>query len=84
MKKRKPELIGSFTVINDKLELRKIIVTQDRVSHYCGKINHLKNLNLDSIEGVKVFKTEDPDIFRLADGSLLRKTSSGRPARATC
>lgn len=83
MKKRKQELIGSFTVVNDKQELRKIVVSQDIISHYCGKTNHSKNLNLDSIDGAEVFKTEDPDIFKLADGSILRKKSSGRLPRLT-
>ena len=79
MKKRKQELIGSFTVVNDKQELRKIVVSQDIISHYCGKTNHSKNLNLDSIDGAEVFKTEDPDLFRLSDGSILRKKGSSRP-----
>ncbi|MBU1565986.1 MAG: hypothetical protein KJ630_10200 [Proteobacteria bacterium] len=79
MKKRKQELIGSFTVINDKQELRKIVVSQDIISHYYGKTNHSKNLNLDSIDGEEVFKTEDPDVFRLSDGATLRRKSSNRP-----
>jgi hypothetical protein len=78
MKKRKQELIGSFTVVNDKQELRKIVVSQDIISHYCGKTNHSKNLNLDSIDGAEVFKTDDPDIFKLSDGSTLKRKGFNR------
>ncbi|GEM_PF-1074920 len=80
MQKRKQELIGSFTVVTDKQELRKIIISQDIISHYCGKTNHSKNLNLDSVDGLEVFKTEDPDVFRLSDGSILKRTGSSRPS----
>lgn len=78
MKKRKQEIIGSFTVVSDKQELRKIVISQEIVSHYSGQINHSKNLNLDSIDGAEVFQTEDPDIFKLADGSILRRKGSSR------
>jgi hypothetical protein len=78
MKKRKQELIASFTVVNDAQELRIIIVSQDIISHYCGKTNHSKNLSLDSIDGAEVFKTENPDIFKLSDGSILRRKGSSR------
>ncbi len=75
MKKRKQEFIGSFTAVNNKQELQKVIVSQDILPHYCGKSNHSKHLFLETINGIQVFKTEDPAIFRLSDGSLLRKKS---------
>lgn len=79
MNKPKQEVIGSFTVINDKQEVRKIVVSQDIITHYAGSTSHSKNLHLDTIDGLEVYKTPDPDVFRLPDGSLLRKKGSLRP-----
>ena len=78
MKKRKQELIGSFAAMNTKQELQKIIVSQDIIPHYFGDSNHSKNLFLENINGTEVFKTEDPNLFRLSDGSILRKKSASR------
>ena len=75
MKKRKQEFIGSFTVMNNKQQLQKIIISQDILPHYYGNSNHSKSLFLEAINGMKVFKTEDPNVFKLSDGSLLRKKS---------
>lgn len=78
MNKPKQEIIGSFTVIDNKQEIRKIVVSQDIIAHYSGNTNHSKNLHLDTIDGLEVYKTQDPDVFRLPDGTLLRKKSSSR------
>jgi len=78
MKKQKKEPIGSFTAMNNKQELQKIIISQDILPHYCGNSNHSKNLFLENINGIEVFKTEDPNVFRLSDGSLLRKKSTSQ------
>ncbi|MGB3212783.1 MAG: hypothetical protein WBB19_18935 [Desulforhopalus sp.] len=79
MKKRQQEVIGSFTVVNSKQELKKIVVSQDIVTHYSGETSHRKNLHLETIEGVEVYKTSDPDIFKLPDGTTLRKKNTSRP-----
>jgi hypothetical protein len=81
MKTKKQEFIGSFTVVNDKQELKKVIVSQDIVTHYSRESSHSKNLHLDTIDGIEVHKTNDPDIFRLADNTTLRKINSSRSNR---
>lgn len=65
-------------VVNDKQEIKKIIVSQDIITHYSGDTSHSKNLNLDSIDGIKVYKTNDPNIFTLIDGTTLRRKGSLR------
>lgn len=65
-------------VVNDKQEIKKIVVSQDIIAHYSGDTSHSKNLYLDSIDGVKVYKTNDPDIFKLIDGTTLRRKGSLR------
>ena len=70
--------MGSFTVINNKHELKQVIVSQDIVTHYSGEDSHSKNLHLETIDGVEVHKTNDPDIFELPDGSTLRKKNASR------
>ncbi len=65
-------------MIDDKQELRQVIVSQDILSHYSGKTSHTKNLRLDNSDGVEVYNTDDPDIFRLSDGTILRKINSSR------
>ena len=79
MNKRKQELIGSFAVIDDKQNIRKIVVTQDIITHYSGDARHTKNLHLDSIDGAEVYTTQNPDIFKLSDGTTLRRRGSLRP-----
>ncbi|KJR96573.1 MAG: hypothetical protein VR65_27915 [Desulfobulbaceae bacterium BRH_c16a] len=75
---RKQELIGSIMVVDDNQEIKKIVVCQDIITHYSGDSSHSKNLYLDSIDGVKVYKTQDPDIFKLIDGTTLRRKGSLR------
>lgn len=77
----KQELIGIFTVVDSNQELQKIVVSQDIVTHYSGETSHTKNLHLNTIDGVKVYKTDDPDIFKLPDGATLRKRNSSRSSR---
>jgi hypothetical protein len=81
MKTKEQELIGVFTVVNNKQECKKIVVSQDIVIHYSGETSHTKNLHLDTIDGVDVYRTSDPDIFKLPDGSTLRRIHSSRSNR---
>lgn len=81
MKTKKQELVGVFTVVDNKQELKQVVVSQDIISYYRGEIIHTKNLHLDSIDGSEVFKTNDPEIFKLRDGSTLKKTNSLRAKR---
>ncbi len=73
MKQRKQEVIGSFTVVDSNQEIKEVIVSQDIIAHYSGTASHSKNLLLDIIHGPKVYKTDDPNIFELPDGSRLRR-----------
>ena len=81
MKTKKQELIGVITVVDSNQELQKIVVSQDIVTHYSGETSHTKNLHLNTVDGVKVYKTEDPDIFKLPDGATLRKRNFSRSSR---
>lgn len=75
MKRSKKEEIGTFTVIDDTLEVKKIVIGQDKISHYKRDNNHKKSLHLNSLDGPEVFKTNDPNIFKLQNGSILKKRS---------
>ena len=73
MQNKKEEICGSITVITEKHELKKIVVIQDVVSYYSKEHIYSKKFRLESLNGVSVYRTDDPDIFCLADGSLLKK-----------
>lgn len=66
-------MIGSFTAVNGNKILQKIIVSQEIISHYSGDTVHKKLLTLETLNGPEVYKTDDPDIFKLIDGTTLRK-----------
>ncbi len=66
--------IGSFTEIeNDKVQ-REIIVSQSITSYYSGR-EHIapKQYHIGNINGPEVFRTEDQNVFLLADGTPLKK-----------
>ncbi|MBW1636734.1 MAG: hypothetical protein JRC87_06420 [Deltaproteobacteria bacterium] len=73
IKKIVEEQIASFTVENEARELKKVIVSQVITPHYDGEENYPKRYRLESLDGLAVFRTEDPDILTLSDGSLLRR-----------
>ena len=73
MNPTKQEIIGSFAVVNSELETKKIIVCQDIITHYSDETCSEKTFYLDFVDGIKVCKTIDPNIFKLPDGSKLRK-----------
>lgn len=75
MKRPRQEVIGAFTVVNNRQEIKRVVVSQDVVSHYSADSHHAKRLNLETINGVEVYKTRDPDIFKLPDGTVLKKRS---------
>jgi len=76
MKRPRQEVIGAFTVINNRQEVKKVVISQDMMSYYSGDVHHVKRLNLDDIHGVEVYKTRDPNIFKLPDGTILKKRNS--------
>lgn len=69
------EVIGSFSVVDNKQEIKKVIVCQDILSHYSADNSHFKSLHLDHVDGVEVYKTTDPEIFKLPDGTTLKRKS---------
>ncbi len=73
MKTKTEEICGSFAVVNEKRELKKVVVIQDALSHYPKEQRCSKTFRLESINGVSVYRTDDPDIFQLIDGTLLKK-----------
>ena len=74
MKTKTEEICGSFTVVNEQRELKKVVVIQDVLSHYPKEQRCSKKFRLESLDGVSVYQTDDPDIFQLIDGTLLKKT----------
>ena len=68
------EQIASFTVINENYELKQVIISQDLLSHYDGKKIYTKKYCLESLGGTPVFRTDNPDILKLADGSILKRS----------
>jgi hypothetical protein len=73
MKTKTEEICGSFVVVNEKRELQKVVVIQDVLSHYPKEHRCSKTFRLESINGMAVYRTDDPDIFKLIDGTLLKK-----------
>jgi len=74
MKHRKEEILESFTVISEAKELKKVIISQDIITHYNKEESYTKHFRLESLYGATVYKTEDPDILELVDGTIFRKT----------
>lgn len=69
---QKPPL-SSFTVISHKNELREVIISQKAIDSYANCQEYKNVLNIDTIEGAVVYKTSDPEILKLQDGTILKK-----------
>ncbi|MFT5728631.1 MAG: hypothetical protein ACI8PB_002785 [Desulforhopalus sp.] len=69
---QKPPLT-SFTVISHKNELREVIISQKAIDSYANPQEYKNVLNIDTIEGAVVYKTSDPEILKLQDGTILKK-----------
>lgn len=68
------EEIGSFTVQAETGEEKEIIISQEVVSHYNKEhINSGKYLTLETIDGPTVEATDRDHVFRLEDGTVLRR-----------
>jgi hypothetical protein len=67
------EICASFAVKNDKNEQKQVVVTQDILCHYRKEENYSKKFHLDSLDGPAVYQTENPDVFRLSDGTILKR-----------
>lgn len=68
------DIIGSFLVNKEDESQGTIIVSQIMATYYDGQQQGArKKLNLDSLNGPEVYRTRDPKVFILEDGSLLKK-----------
>jgi hypothetical protein len=74
MTQKTEEICGSFAVVTESREIKKVVVIQDALSYYGKEKNYSKTFRLDSLNGTPVYGTEDPNIFRQEDGSLLKRT----------
>lgn len=73
MENKDEEICGFFTVETDNFEIEQVIVTQDNHSHYRKERNYCKKYKLGSLNGADVYKTRNPGVLQLADGSLLKR-----------
>lgn len=67
------EQLSSFTVISHKNELREVIISQEAIESYSNSKEYENLLNIDTIEGAEVYQTNDPNILKLQDGTILKK-----------
>ena len=70
---RTEEIIASLPVVDEANEIKQVIVSQDSVPHYSGEGSYYKHFRLESLYGEVVYKTEDPNIFKLVDGAIPRR-----------
>lgn len=54
-------------------ELKQVLVTQKVLSHYSKDESYSKSFRLESLGGITVYRTEDPDIFTSASGAILKR-----------
>ena len=73
MQTRVEEICGSFIVETEDHQLKRVIICQDIVTHYDKEKSYAKYFRLESPAGVAVYKTENPSIFQLANGTLLKR-----------
>lgn len=71
--KIREEIIASFNVENEIKELKQVIVVQEIRSLYSKEETYTKKFRLESLGGAAVYKTENPSIFQLANGTLLKR-----------
>lgn len=71
--KRKREVCTSFPVVDEHDTPNNVFVTQENRANYSKKENYSKRYNLGASDGVEVYKTSDPEVFQLANGTLLKR-----------
>jgi hypothetical protein len=67
------EICGSFTVETGNYELKQVLVIQKVLSHYSKDESYSKSFRLESLDGITVYRTNDPDIFTSASGIIFKK-----------
>ena len=65
--------LTSFTVISHKNELREVVISQEVIDSYARSQEYKNVFNIDTIEGGVVYKTSNPEILKLQDGTILKK-----------
>lgn len=75
MKKVPQEILASFTVECANHELKDVVIVQDIHHFYHKDVIYRKTYRLESLEGERVYLTDDPNIFKLGDGSILKRKS---------
>ncbi len=73
------EIIGFFVAATRGGCKRTVIVSQEKTATYSKEKTFMERFfNLESIDGPEVFKTEDPRVFRLFDGTELLKRGNAQ------
>ena len=73
MQTRDEEICGSFNVETENHEVKKVVVCQACVAHYDKEESYRKYFRLESLDGAVVYKTENPAMFQLANGTTLKR-----------
>ena len=73
MQTRDEEICGSFAVETENHELKQVFVTQKSLSLYSKDERYFKSFRLGSVDGIVVYPTKEPDIFKLSNGATLKK-----------
>lgn len=73
------EVIGSFTVTDGTLRQQTVFISQETIVDSTGTIiETIKHLNLNSVDGEKVFRGVNENTLTLGDGTVLKKASAIR------
>ena len=67
------EVIATFTVEDEFNQQKDVFVCQAAISCYTRMKNYYKKFRFGSSKGVEIFQTNDPDVFKLANGTTLRR-----------
>lgn len=72
-RERNEEICGSFTVETENYEIKKVVISQACVAHYDKEKSYSKRFRLESLDGPVVYKTKNPVILLLANGTTLKR-----------
>ena len=68
------EEISSFFVISTTNEIMKVVVSQPlKINYQKDEVYIGKYFHLNKINGPEVYKTDDPTLFKLANGKILKR-----------
>lgn len=75
METQAEEIVASFTVENEGRELKQVLIVQDILPYYRKEDTYRKRFRLENLEGDVVYPTKNPNILKLANGYILKKTN---------